>query len=642
MEATREPPELFVVIWQYIHEYLLLEERLMSVLRLPVEHYADEINALCARLHATEGELGANTVFSALEDLGKRDDPDQDGGIGDGDRTWDAVAAALAYYLRDGDPDDERLSGYGSFGPMWIAPVGDGRSNLYPAEPARVPEETRAVWRALAAVETLDPLVRGRLCDLLWELGDGPHPYAYAETAVSCHIEHSRRENAEPCGRDESARRAASLAVTLNNQALIAESLDAIEELVAGSLDSMSDEFGIVNRGLQALIDHTHAKKRRRDAMPDDRDARVRALIERSRQRYRHPDEQQEMLDLAIAAADDTAEQQLRDEQIRVAESAAEATEGVLRMVRLENARRIAARHRDSNAERRIRRRIEEIDMNDAMSTISTDIEVDAAEIRNWVERLMQSGRGPQGPAIMLLHYGMRGVPVSSPDESRVSIAEFQAGHPLQTVLNKNHIGPYNSVSVTVPGGELRARSDLGEYDAFAISLFAVATAMRFMDEMRLQYGPSGEEMAAWFASAGIPVRLAERIGVSYERWTANDHMSAVSVVVLVVEGAVRHLADLRGIPVTKTQHHDGGEQTSELRSLGQLIEALGTEETGAGLPVLPVEHVRYLEAALVDRWSMNLRNILAHDAEAVLDQPTYSVLFHVVCLLAAHTAVTL
>ena len=57
---------------------------------------------------------------------------------------------------------------------------------------------------------------------------------------------------------------------------------------------------------------------------------------------------------------------------------------------------------------------------------------------------------------------------------------------------------------------------------------------------------------------------------------------------------------------------------------------------------MLPVEHVRYLEAALVDRWSMNLRNILAHDAEAVLDQPTYWVLFHVVCLLAAHTIVTL
>lgn len=141
----------------------------MSVLRLPVEHYADEINTLCARLHATEGELGLHTAFDALERLGERDDPDKDGGIGDGDRTWDAVvAAALAYYLRDGDPDDERLSAYGSFGPKWIAPVGDGQSNLYPAEPARLPEKTRETWRALAAVETLDPLVRGRLCDLLW------------------------------------------------------------------------------------------------------------------------------------------------------------------------------------------------------------------------------------------------------------------------------------------------------------------------------------------------------------------------------------------------------------------------------------------------------------------------------------------
>lgn len=614
----------------------------MSVLQLTVEHYAEEINAICAQLDATEGELALHTVFDALERLGKSDDPDPDSDHGD--RTWDAVAAALAYYLREGGSDDERLRGYRSFGPMWIMPASDGPSNLYPAEPAKVPEETRDAWRALAAVETLDPLVRGRLCDLLWELSDGPSPHAHAEAAVSCHIEHSRREKAEPCGRDKSARRAAALAATLNNQTLLSESLDAIEQLIAGSLDAASDEFGIVIRGLQALVDHTHARRtRRNDADSDDRDSRVRALIERARQSYPYPDEQQEMLDLAMEAAEDaTAGQRLRDEQIQVAESAAEGTEGLLRMVHLENARQIAARHGDSDAERRIRRRIEETDMSDAMSEISTEIEVDGGEIRGWVDTLMQSGRGPQGPAIMLLHYGMHGVQVSSPDKSRAAIAEFQAEHPLQTIFKRNHIGPYNSVSTTVPGGALRARSDLGEYDAFAINLFAVAAARRFMEEMRLHYGPSGEEIAAWFASAGIPARLAERIGVSYERWTAGDHVSAVSVLVLVVEGAVRHLADLRGIPVTKTQHHDGGEQTSELRSLGQLIEALGTDEAGAGLPVLPVEQVRYLEAALVDRWSMNLRNILAHDVEAALDQPTYWVLFHVVCLLAVHTTMTL
>ena len=616
----------------------------MSVLKLPVEHYADEINAICARLHAIEGELGLHTAFDALERLGKRDDPDQDGGNGHADKTWDAVAAALAYYLREGESDDERLLGYGSFGPMWIMPAGDGRSNLYPAEPAKVPEETREVWRALAAVETLDPLVRGRLCDLLWELGDGPSPHVHAEAAVSCHIEHSKRENAEPCGRDESVRRAAALATRLNNPVLISESLDAVEQLVTKSLDTASDEFGIVIRGLQALIDHTSAKKNhRRDADPDHRIARVRALIERSLQSYCHPDEQQPMLDVAMAAAEDEqAGKRLRDEQIQVAESAAKGTEGILRMVRLENARRIAERHGDSDTERRIRRRIEETDMSEAMSEISTEVEVDTAEIRRWVNALMQSGRGPHGPAIMLLDYGMHGVPVSSPDESRTAIAEFQAKHPLQTVLNKNHIGAYNSVSITVPGGALRARSDLGEHDAFAINMFAVATAGRFMDEMRLQYGPSGDDMADCFASVGIPVRLAERIGASYERWIVEDHVSAVSVLVLVVEGAVRHLADLRGIPITKTQHHDAGEQTSELRWLGQLIEELGTDEVAAGLPALPAAHVRYLEAALVDRWSMNLRNLLAHDAEAVLDQLTYCVLFHIVCLLAAHTAVTL
>ena len=57
---------------------------------------------------------------------------------------------------------------------------------------------------------------------------------------------------------------------------------------------------------------------------------------------------------------------------------------------------------------------------------------------------------------------------------------------------------------------------------------------------------------------------------------------------------------------------------------------------------MLPVAHVRDLEPALVDHWSMNLRDILVQDAKAVLDSVSHCVLFRVVCLLAAHTTVTL
>jgi len=619
-------------------------ENAMNDPSLPVEHYVDGINAICTQLEANQGELARYSVVAALKKLDPHDDLDDRGD--DGDQTWGAVAAALDYYQREDDQGEEWLQGYGSFGPMVVMPADGGGSTMYPAEPARLPGETREVWRALAEVENLDPLVRGRLSDLLWELGDGPRPHAHAEAAVSCYIAHLRRESAEPCGREESGRRAATLATTLNNPQLISESLDAIEHLVARSLDTAADEFGIVARGLQTLIDHTQASRnRRRDAGPDERDARVRALMERSLQVYRHPDRQQELLNLALRAVEDEQEaQQLRDRQIEVAESAAEGCEGLLALARLDDARRLAARHGDRDAESRIRRQIEETDMSNAFSEISTEIQVDNSTLRRWVEALMRSGQDPApplGPAIMLLQYGIHGVPVAPPDESREAVAELQAKHPLLTLCNRHHIGPHNSVSITVGGGALRALRDLGEHDAFAINMFAVTFARLFMEEMRQQFGPSGEEMASWLAAAGIPMPLAERIGVSHERWAAGDYVSAVSVLVLVVEGAVRHLADRRGIPVTTTRHHDGGEQVSELRPLGQLIKALGADEAGAGPGALPAAHVRYLEAALVDRWSLNLRNILAHDAEAALDEPTYCVLFHIVCLLAMHTAAT-
>ncbi len=136
----------------------------MSVLKLSVEHYVGEINAICERLHATDGELGLHTAFDALKRLSERDDPDQDGNRC-GDKTWDAVAAALAYYPRDDGREEEWLQGYGSFGPMWVMPNDNGGSTAYPAEPAKIPDEVHDVWRVASQV----------WCNSGWGAGSGGH-----------------------------------------------------------------------------------------------------------------------------------------------------------------------------------------------------------------------------------------------------------------------------------------------------------------------------------------------------------------------------------------------------------------------------------------------------------------------------------
>jgi len=237
------------------------KETAINYLNMPVERYVETINDICARLEAEQDELAHCNVVAALKKLESRNDNDER--ENDEDQTWGAIEAALDYYQRDGDQVEECLQGYGSFGPMSIMSSQGGGSNVYPAKPAKLPEEARQTWRELAAVETLNPLVRGRLCDLLWKLGDGPSPHTHAEAAVLCYVTHSQRENAEPCGRDESVRRATALAATLNNQTLLSKSLDATKQLVASSLDTAHDEFGIVARCLQALTDHTQNGRNR-------------------------------------------------------------------------------------------------------------------------------------------------------------------------------------------------------------------------------------------------------------------------------------------------------------------------------------------------------------------------------------------
>ena len=38
----------------------------MNVLKLPVEHYAEEINAICARLNAIHGDLGRHSSRESI------------------------------------------------------------------------------------------------------------------------------------------------------------------------------------------------------------------------------------------------------------------------------------------------------------------------------------------------------------------------------------------------------------------------------------------------------------------------------------------------------------------------------------------------------------------------------------------------
>ena len=64
-----------------------------------------------------------------------------------------------------------------------------------------------------------------------------------------------------------------------------------------------------------------------------------------------------------------------------------------------------------------------------------------------------------------------------------------------------------------------------------------------------------------------------------------------------------------------------------QTRSLGELLRDLA--------PHIDERYASYLDAALVDGWALNLRNVYAHGHIPSVDHTiAYSILFHIVCVL--------
>lgn len=144
------------------------------------------------------------------------------------------------------------------------------------------------------------------------------------------------------------------------------------------------------------------------------------------------------------------------------------------------------------------------------------------------------------------------------------------------------------------------------------------------MGEIQRRYQPQADDIAGCIQNKIITPQLAQRIARSYERWLHDDYTSAVAVLTPAIEEAVRNICRRIGINVTRRRNTNI--QSSEARTLGPLLDELEG--------FLGPARYRYLQAALVDPWSLNLRHNEAHGLNAEPTADEYIVLFHIACVL--------
>ena len=207
-------------------------------------------------------------------------------------------------------------------------------------------------------------------------------------------------------------------------------------------------------------------------------------------------------------------------------------------------------------------------------------------------------------------------VPTGDPERSRQFVTEMAHEHPLLSLMSRLEFGPEGGVVRRPASHEDRIEADLGSHDAHAILLFAGTLGKSVLETLHDRHGPDLQPMLedCFGHSEAVGAEMAEQIAASFNHWASGDSAAAGSIIAGVVEPLVRGVCRQLGINVTRS---DG-----RVRTLAVLVKDLG--------PRLDPARARYLEAALVDERSLNLRNRAAHGLDREPPQYQFVVLFHI------------
>jgi hypothetical protein len=126
------------------------------------------------------------------------------------------------------------------------------------------------------------------------------------------------------------------------------------------------------------------------------------------------------------------------------------------------------------------------------------------------------------------------------------------------------------------------------------------------MERIREQFVPSAEELTSLLFEC--PVFDTTRRQIVHEGLTAylgRDHMKAIHLLVPQIEGVLRNLLPLIGVPPVKSVPRSPG--IIDVKSMNNILDEPRIRE------VLPEDVWRYLTLLYIDRRGANLRNNLAH-----------------------------
>lgn len=559
-------------------------------------NYMHVINRACSELAeesaGDDGHFTTSSLGDRLQEIAK-EFPD--------DQVWRALSIACNYHMDKGGP-----FAYGPYAPVFVIPKGGDRYSVFPLPLDQVETEVLDVWAVCASDEALHPIPRARMADLLWVRKHGDRA-KWIKVAVAAYTVAAAIPEVHVVERGHMLARAVAICQESRNQDenLKADALAALAELTQESIDSPVDSFGVVARALIALIDAGYPCEE--------------ILADAMRKYDSDPWRASDLRALAIKASPEVADhRRLQAERIQAFESAADLAAGLRRVSLLEEARSIASSIGDSREIERLNGLIQRTDFRGDMERVEVSSTIEEEDIRAVIEPIT----GDDTLSEALDRFAQHLTPDLSVEAMERIVSGLAEAAPLQAFSGRLHLGP-EGTAVSLPSGSPeRHTADIGHQRAQEIAFSAGFFGQLVLEDMHKRYGMGPSDLVACFSPV-MPREAVDAIVAAHEHWQARDNRSAVAVLWPAIEQVVRSVCLAHGLTTASWK----SASFPRTRPLGELLEDLA--------PHIDDDYARYLHAALVDGWALNLRNLYAHGHTPSVDHGiAYGILFHIVCVL--------
>ena len=578
--------------------------------------HLETLQESCTELATAEdSRFTVGNVHDALHELWKENEDDDD---------LRALAVASGYVMNNSkeyrsmldDAEDGQPLSEGPFGPMFEFKNPEGNEgSASPPALRRLPTAMLDVWVAYAQEPALHPLLRARLADLLWTR-KYEQQHRWHEIAVRSYVDLVDHPEVESLERANGVIRAVNLSRESRQTTLEQSAWDALNRFVAMLLDEDGEHYGAVARCLDHLVTHGQPC----DELVD------RAILRNRSYPHRHIQLWQNKAHAASSQAD---RKRCITEAVNILIVDANSSPGLRQLSLLRDAWALAHKEGLHELMSDLEAQIARVDVEDSFTSFETEVEVSREEI----EAILQAVIGDADTLREALIAFGRWLPIQTVEQNQQEAVALIEAAPLQHLITRMDVATVeDQIAVTdIPSSQQSGSMEIEvrRIERQQIEVSALLVGCNFLREIDKRYPLTLEALVEHFRCIWISENLARRIAKSYLHWRQGDQDSAISVIILTIEAVIRRLAGTIGITVTQIKPGSDGQRIGEAVTLGRLLESIADHPAFENVPIIP----RYLDSALTNRWSLNLRNLLTHSLTS-LTEAQYAVLFHIVCLL--------